>query len=390
MPHSLPGRSRPKGALLARIGRAIVAGWIVCAASLAVAAMFFTSRPEPAIGQTGPALVPSTPTPSPPPEEITISVGPFLGVTRTLDQSHATARVLDVWSRESIASRQRLPRNLPKAAEQFIDATMGGQPIIGLQISVGATGRGTLPESLIRAHLAKLCIPEFMMPPGIDIKSLVVNPGRLVEAQVDRRAVCTEFVFTEPGTFVVGSRTRPVVPEFEAFYASTGGALTWGPCLTHGFFAAVGPAGTIVEAPAGSGVYIQVCANGVLGYLPKLAGTGFEIQPVLAAHWIRDPGGQFVGPDSPAANTGDGQYFPQTGHNVRGAFLAKFLDMGGIEVLGYPVTEALPAAPGFTDQYFQYLKLRMNDATGEVTIRAIGREFIAMLAANRQMGAESP
>ena len=358
--------------------------------SLGVAAVLFTSPPEAVSGQTGPALTPPAQTPSPPAEEFTVSVGPFTGAAEAFDRSRATARVLDVSARESSPSRRRLPRTTLSVADQFIDVTLGGQPLIGVQISVGATGRGTLPNSLTRAQLAKFCFPAFMKPPGVDAESLVVNPGRLVTSHTDQQAVCAEFVFTDPGTFVVGTRSKPVLPEFAAFYASTGGEATWGPCLTHGFFAAVGLDGTIVEAPTGSGVYIQVCANGVLGYHPELAGTGYEIQPVLATHWVRGEGGIFVGPDPPVTDSGEGRYFPQTGHNVSGAFLTKFQALGGVDVLGYPITEALPAAPGFTDQYFQHLKLRRDNATGDVSLRPVGREFIAMLAANRLSEAEVP
>ena len=354
--------------------------------------MLFTSRPQEAIGQTGPALTPSAPTPTlrPPPAEITVLVRPYSGGAETSDGLRANVRLLDVAARESIASHLRLPVDTSSAANRFIDATMGGQPMIGLQVSVGATGRGTLAASLTRAQLARLCFPASAKPPGVDLASLVVDPGRLVSAQMDGGAVCLEFVFTEPGTFVVGTQTKPVLPELASFYASTGGESTWGPCLTHGFFAEVGPAGTIVEASNGSGVYIQVCANGVLGYHPELAGTGYEIQPVLATHWVRGKEGRFVGPDLPVANTGGSLYFPQTGHNLSGAFLTRFLALGGADVLGFPITEPLAAAPGYTDQYFQHLKLRMDDATGDVTIRPIGREFMAMLVANRQAGNESP
>ena len=229
-----------------------------------------------------------------------------------------------------------------------------------------------------------------MKPPGVGLEDLTVSAGRRIGAHVAGQTVCVDFVFTEAGTFVVGAGTQAVIPEFAAFYASTGGEATWGPCLTHGFFAAVGPAGTIVEASPGSGVYVQVCANGVLGYHPELAGTGYEVQPVLATQWVRGESGQFVEPDPPVANTGEGQYFPQTGHNVIGAFLTSFLTLGGVEVLGYPITEAAPAAPGFTDQYFQHLKLRMDNATETVTIRPIGREFITTIAANRRGGGEVP
>ena len=374
---------------LARVDRMLIC-WVIVAAALAIAAMVCTSRPAAVKGQTGPALTPSAPIPAPPSEEIAVFVASYAGGAEVSERSRTTVRVVDVSTLESSPSRRRLPLTGPTAADRFIDATLGGQPLIGLQISVGATGRGTLPASLTRAQLAGICFPASMRPPGVNMESLAVNPGRLVKAQLNRHALCVEFVFTEPGVFVVGTRTKPVLPEFAALYASTGGEATWGPCLTHGFFAAVGPAGTIVEASRGSGVYMQICANGVLGYHPELAGTGYEIQPVLATHWVRGEDGQFVGPDPPATNSGEGRYFPQTGHNVSGAFLTSFLALGGVEVLGYPITEAVPAAPGFTDQYFQHLKLRMDDATETVTIRPVGREFIAMLAASRPVGTDVP
>ncbi len=365
-------------------------GWIIVAVSLGIAAIVFTSRPEPAVGQTGPALTPSAPPPQPPPQEIEVTVGPYARGAETYDRSRSDIRLLDVSTRESTPSRRRLPVATPEAARQFIEATNGGHPIIGVHVSVGATGRGTLPGSLTRAQLARLCFPSSMKPPGIDVESLVVSPGRLVAAHMDLRAVCVEFVFTEPGAFVVGTRPTPVIPELADFYASTGGADTWGPCLTNGFFVAVGPGGTIIETDPGLGVYVQICANGVLGYHPHLAGSGYEIQPVLATSWVRGENGQYVGPDPPARTIGAGRYFPQTGHNLSGALLTTFQALGGAKVLGYPITEALAGPPGFTDQYFQHLKLRINDATGAVSIRPIGREFIAMLAANRKTGLEFP
>ena len=365
---------------LARVDR-MLAGWIIVAVALAVAAAAFTSRPAGVSGQTGPALTPPSEELQEATAEIKVSVGPFMGGAKASASSPATVRVLDVSTAESRPSRRRLPPTSATAADRFIEATQGGQPLVGVQISVGFTGRGTLSGSLTRAQTAQVCMPAGMKPPGVGLEDLIVSPGQRIGARLDGQRVCVDFVFTEAGTFVVGARTQPVIPEFTAFYTATGGATTWGPCLTRGFFAAVGPAGTIVEVSPDAGLYVQACANGVLGYSAELAGTGFEIQPVLATHWVRGEDGRFAGADPPAADTGDGRYFPQTGHNVRGAFLTAFLALGGVEVAGYPITEARAAGPGFTDQYFQHLKLRMDDATGEVTIRPVGREFVAMLAA---------
>ena len=389
MPFSARGGASLKAMSVSRVIPAF-AGWIIVALALGVSAIFFASRPEAASGQTGPALTPPAATTSPPPETFAVFVGPYLSNVTASASSRADVRVLDVATLESSSSRRRLPAAAHPAADRFIDVTFGGQPIVGVHISIGVTGRGTLPDSLTRAQLARFCFPSSMKPPGVSAESLVVHPGRLVKSDANQHAVCASFVFTEPGTFVVGAGTKPVLPEFAAFYESTGGAATWGPCLTHGFFAAVGPVGTIIEASSGAGVYIQVCANGVLGYHPELAGTGYEVQPVLATYWVRGEDGNFVGPDPPVPNAGDGRFFPQTGHNVSGAFLARFLALGGVDVLGFPITEALPAAPGFTDQYFQHLKLRRDDASGEVSIRPVGREFIAMLAAHRLTEAEVP
>ena len=364
---------------LARVDR-MLAGWILVSMALAVAAAVFTSRPAGVSGQTGPALTPPSEELEEAAAEVKVSVSPFMGGAKSTISAPATVRVLDVSTQESRPSRRRLPPS-PTAADRFIEATQGGQPLVGVQISVGFTGRGTLLGSLIRAQTAQVCMPAGMKPPGVGLEDLIVSPGHRIDARLDGQRVCVDFVFTEAGTFVVGVRTQPVIPEFAAFYAATGGQATWGPCLTRGFFAAVGPAGTIVEVSPGAGLYVQACANGVLGYSAGLAGTGYEIQPVLATHWVRSEDGQFAGADPPAADTGDGRYFPQTGHNVRGAFLTTFLALGGVEVAGYPITEALAAGPGFTDQYFQHLKLRMDDGTGEVTVRPVGREFVAMLAA---------
>lgn len=385
---------------LARVDGTLI-GWVIVAVALAIAAAVLTSRPTAVSGQTGPALIPPAPTPTPtltppsaPPSEgvdkLEISIDPFTGDAETSGNAPATVRVLDVSTLESSPGRRRLPRTITTAADQFIAATSGGQPIVSIQISVGATGEGTLPRSLTRAQIARLCFPAAMKPPGVGLEDLIVTPGQRLGAQLVGQSLCVDFVFPAVGTFVVGARTKAVIPEFQEFYASTGGEPTWGPCLTHGFFVAVGPAGTIVEAPQGTGLYIQACANGVLGYNAQLVGTGYAVQPVLIPHWVRGESGEFVGPDPPAANTGQGRYFPQTGHNLSGAFLARFLALGGVEVLGYPITEALAAAPGFSDQYFQHLKLRMDNATGAVTIRPVGREFITTLIANRRAAAEVP
>jgi hypothetical protein len=50
------------------------------------------------------------------------------------------------------------------------------------------------------------------------------------------------------------------------------------------------------------------------------------------------------------------QYFPETGHTVRGEFLDYFRQHGGLRILGYPITDEF-SLNGRTVQYFQHARL---------------------------------
>lgn len=55
-----------------------------------------------------------------------------------------------------------------------------------------------------------------------------------------------------------------------------------------------------------------------------------------------------------------GQYFPETGHSVDPYFLNTFNDSGGIEILGYPITDAfIDPVTGLLIQYFQNARLEL-------------------------------
>lgn len=81
-------------------------------------------------------------------------------------------------------------------------------------------------------------------------------------------------------------------------------------------------------------------------------------------HGVEPPVNNFA----PPWNT-NFRYFPETGHNVTNAFLRYFQSNGGVEMFGYPITEAYSEG-GATVQWFQRRKLIFTDVVRE---EALGR-----------------
>ena len=76
----------------------------------------------------------------------------------------------------------------------------------------------------------------------------------------------------------------------------------------------------------------------------------------------------------PSANV---EYFPKTGHNVKGEFLAFFRENGGLAIFGFPVTEEFDLG-GRTVQYFQRVRMELhpeNDAEYHVQLGLLGKEL---------------
>ncbi len=71
------------------------------------------------------------------------------------------------------------------------------------------------------------------------------------------------------------------------------------------------------------------------------------------------------------------QYFPETGHLVRGDFLDFFNSRGGLRVFGYPITEEF-TMNGSTVQYFQHARLELhpeNPGGSRVQLGKLGEEL---------------
>jgi peptidoglycan/xylan/chitin deacetylase (PgdA/CDA1 family) len=95
----------------------------------------------------------------------------------------------------------------------------------------------------------------------------------------------------------------------------------------------------------------------------------------------RSPLGEALLPNQPAVPPGPGvRYFPETGHNVGGAFLRFFVAAGGADVLGLPLSEEVPQN-GHTAQWFQNARLEWwpeNPPGEQVQFGLIGQEHLQL------------
>lgn len=80
------------------------------------------------------------------------------------------------------------------------------------------------------------------------------------------------------------------------------------------------------------------------------------------------------------------RYFPETGHNLQGAFLNHFQEKGGLEIFGYPVTEEFQE-DGLLVQYFQRVRLVLAGSPGK---RASGSGEVEMAPLGELLGHRSP
>lgn len=76
------------------------------------------------------------------------------------------------------------------------------------------------------------------------------------------------------------------------------------------------------------------------------------------------------------AQTAEAEYFPQTGHFVRGSFLRFYRSVSNPTVLfGYPLTEQFTSKDGKNVQYFQRARFEVStDSAQGIKLTALGRE----------------
>ncbi len=133
----------------------------------------------------------------------------------------------------------------------------------------------------------------------------------------------------------------------------------------HGGTAAIGaPLAPIEADPEHPGVYHRYYQNFQLDYWPELAGTDYVVQPALLG--MLETRTRNFANIAPFASEETVQYFPETGHSVRFGFLDFFLATGGLQLLGYPISEEIDDADT-TIQYFQRGAVRYRPGAFPVT-----------------------
>jgi len=80
------------------------------------------------------------------------------------------------------------------------------------------------------------------------------------------------------------------------------------------------------------------------------------------------------------------RYFPETGHNLQGAFFNYFQEKGGVEIFGYPITEEFQE-DGLLVQYFQRARLVLTGSRGE---KASGSGEVKVAPLGELLGHRSP
>jgi hypothetical protein len=122
----------------------------------------------------------------------------------------------------------------------------------------------------------------------------------------------------------------------------------------------------------GDGVYVQYFQKARMGWHP-LNPESFKVQLGLLGDELgfRQPP---AGP--PTTLSARRVYFEATGHTVAYMFLDYFVEHGGINIFGYPITEMFIENQKIV-QYFQRLKLVWDVQTSEITVGNLGEVSVA-------------
>ncbi|MEO8286544.1 MAG: hypothetical protein ABI670_08925 [Chloroflexota bacterium] len=139
--------------------------------------------------------------------------------------------------------------------------------------------------------------------------------------------------------------------QFLLYWQQNGGLAQFGYPITEEFFEPVGPDNKPVQ--------VQYFERSRFELHPENAGAWYE---VLLGTLGRD----FHAQDPPAPQQGaPAFYFPQTGHNISGAFQRYWETHGGLALHGYPITEPVieknpTDANEYTVQYFERSRFELH------------------------------
>ncbi len=144
------------------------------------------------------------------------------------------------------------------------------------------------------------------------------------------------------------------------FFEAHGGEAVLGPPITEEFY------------DYSSGLYVQYLQNVRLEWHPENP-EPFQVQPTLVGDVI-GKAQPVIQPDQ-LLSRADCTFFPQTGHSMCFAFLDYYDELGGLEVLGYPIAE-YGVENGLLVQYFQRTRMEWHPERGpgqKVSLGPLGR-----------------
>lgn len=130
----------------------------------------------------------------------------------------------------------------------------------------------------------------------------------------------------------------------------------------------------------------QYFERAVFQRFPEHAGTANEVQLLLLGRLLTAERENEL-PFQPAAMTSGTRFFPETGHNVGGRFLAYWQNTGGLPTFGYPIAEPFEErnpADGqiYLVQYFERARFEyhpeLGQAGNDVQLGLLGAQYAAI------------
>ncbi|MDQ2807340.1 MAG: DUF5107 domain-containing protein [Chloroflexota bacterium] len=135
----------------------------------------------------------------------------------------------------------------------------------------------------------------------------------------------------------------------------------------------------LAEAEDEGGRLVQYLERARLELHPENAGTPYEVQ--LGLLGVTLTAGRRFAPAAPGDTTAtpSRRFFAQTGHTLRGDFLAYWQAHGGLAQFGYPLSEEVSEG-GYTVQYFERNRFEAhpeNRPPYNVLLGLLGRDLLA-------------
>jgi predicted deacylase len=140
-------------------------------------------------------------------------------------------------------------------------------------------------------------------------------------------------------------------------------ALIWRYWRAHGGEAIFGR--PIAAAERFGALTRQAFTNAVIEVHPDQADTPYLVQMALLGRRMVDPALQ------QAQSSGDGYFFPETGHAVNGPYAHFWDEAGGVAFLGFPLSEAQQRGGQLT-QYFERAIVTYDTATATARLEPLG------------------